>query len=99
MRAELLDIPPIRSKTVPLANVANETSTVSQPTKVKYERRPGIRFPFTPNDARDSVIVGALDFLPASELTPTNANEPTVPTITVTTTCQIEIPKPRKNEP
>ena len=33
--AILLSIPPTRAKTVPVAKVARETSTVSQPTKIK----------------------------------------------------------------
>ena len=44
-------------------------------------------------------MVGALDFLPASELMPTSANEPIVPSVTVKTTCQIEMPNTRKNAP
>ena len=88
-----------RSKTVPVASVASETKTVSQPTKTKYESKPGNRLPFTPKAARESVMVGALERLPASELTPTNAKEPTVPTTAAMVACQNEIPKPRKKAP
>ena len=62
---------PILSKIVLHAKVASATSTVSQPTKSKYVRIPGNLFPFMPNIARDKVIVGAFDFLPAKELIPT----------------------------
>ena len=58
-----------------------------------------MRFPLTPNDARDKTIVGALDFLPASELIPTKRNERTVPRSAARVACQNEIPKPRKKEP
>ena len=87
------------SKTVPVASVASETRTVSQPTKTKYESSPGNKFPLTPNAARERVMVGALERLPASELTPTNANEPKVPITAAIVACQKEIPKPRKNAP
>jgi hypothetical protein len=55
--------------------------------------------PRTPKVARDSTIVGAFDFFPASELTPTKENERTVPIIAAAVACQNEIPNPRKNEP
>jgi hypothetical protein len=74
-------------------------TTVSQPTKIRYERAPGKRFPFTPKVARDKTIVGAFDFLPASELTPTSKNERTVPRSAASVACQNEIPKPRKKDP
>ena len=90
---------PTRTKTVPVANVARDTRTVSQPTKIKYESRPGNRFPFTPKAALDSTIVGAFDFLPASELTPTSRKERTVPRNAAIVACQNEIPKPKKKEP
>ena len=35
IKARLLSTPPIREKTVPVASVASETKTVSQPTKIK----------------------------------------------------------------
>jgi len=66
---------------------------------MRYESAPGIRLPFTPKVARDKTIVGALDFLPASELTPTKRKERTVPKIAAIVACQNEIPKPKKNEP
>jgi hypothetical protein len=44
-------------------------------------------------------MVGALDFLPARELKPTNRKERTVPMIAAKVACQNEIPNPRKNEP
>jgi hypothetical protein len=66
---------------------------------MRYESAPGMRFPFTPNVARERTIVGAFDFLPASELTPTNKKERTVPRIAASVACQNEIPKPKKNEP
>jgi hypothetical protein len=86
-------------KTVPVAKVARDTRTVSQPTKMRYERAPGIRLPLTPNVARERTIVGAFDFLPAKELTPTRRNERTVPKIAARVACQNEIPKPKKNDP
>ena len=91
--------PPTLAKTVPEAKVAKETRTVSHPTKIKYESTPGIRLPRTPKAARESTIVGALDFFPARELTPTKRNERIVPTIAARTVCQNEIPKPRKKAP
>ena len=44
-------------------------------------------------------MVGALERLPAMELTPTRRNEPTVPMIAAQVACQNEIPKPKKKEP
>jgi hypothetical protein len=44
-------------------------------------------------------MVGAFDFLPASELTPTRRKERTVPRIAAKVACQKEIPNPKKNEP
>jgi len=90
---------PTRTKTVPVARVASETRTVSQPTKMRYDSAPGMRFPFTPKVARERTIVGALDFFPAKELTPTSKNERTVPIIAAKVACQNEIPNPRKNDP
>jgi hypothetical protein len=90
---------PTRTKTVPVAKVASETNTVSQPTKIKYESAPGMRLPFTPKVARDRTIVGAFDFLPARELTPTRRKERTVPIIAAKVACQKEMPKPKKKEP
>jgi hypothetical protein len=55
--------------------------------------------PRTPNVARDNTIVGAFDFFPASELTPTNENDNTVPMMAAAVACQKEIPNPRKKEP
>jgi hypothetical protein len=55
--------------------------------------------PFTPKVAREITIVGAFDFFPASELTPTSRNESTDPNIAATVACQKEIPNPKKNEP
>jgi hypothetical protein len=49
--------------------------------------------------ARDKTIVGAFDFLPASELKPTRRKERTVPTIAANVACQNEIPNPRKKAP
>ena len=82
-----------------VASVASETRTVSQPTNIKYDSKPGTRFPFIPKAARDRTIVGALDRFPASELNPTKRKERTVPIIAAKVACQNEIPKPRKNEP
>ena len=79
--ARLWSTPPIRVKTVPVARVAKETKTVSQPTKIKYERSPGTTLPFTPKDARVSTIVGALERFPANELMPTRKKEAIVPII------------------
>jgi hypothetical protein len=55
--------------------------------------------PFTPNDARDKTIVGALDLLPANELIPTNKKDPIVPTKAAIVACLNEIPKPKKKAP
>ena len=90
---------PTRIKTVPVAKVASDTKTVSHPTKIKYERVPGIILPLTPKVALDRTIVGALDFLPASELTPTKRKERTVPRNAAIVACQNEIPNPRKKAP
>ena len=90
---------PSRMKIVPVASVASETKTVSQPTKTRYERKPGTKLPLIPNTARDKTIVGALDLLPASELKPTKRNESIVPIKAAAVACQNEIPKPRKKEP
>ena len=89
----------MRIKIVPVANVASETRTVSQPTKTRYDINPGTIFPLTPKTARDRTMVGAFDFLPARELNPTSKNERTVPMIAAKVACQKEIPKPRKKEP
>ena len=99
IRERFGSIPPTRVKTVSVASVASATRTVSQPTKIKYEKRPGTIFPLTPKAARESVIVGALARLPASELIPTKKKEPIVPITAASVACQKEIPKPRKNEP
>mgnify|MGYP003343557253 CR=1 FL=1 len=56
-------------------------------------------FPFTPKIARDKVIVGAFDFLPAKELIATKVNDPTVPKIAAVVACQKDIPYPKKKEP
>ena len=55
--------------------------------------------PLTPKDARARTIVGALERLPASELTPTSKNEPIVPIIAAKVACLNEIPKSKKKEP
>jgi len=44
-------------------------------------------------------MVGAFDRLPASELTPTSKNDPTVPMMAAQVACQKEIPKSRKKAP
>ena len=90
---------PTRVRTVSVASVASETKTVSQPTKIKYENRPGTMLPLTPKAARDSVIVGAFARLPASELMPTKKKDATVPIIAANVACQKDIPNPRKNAP
>ena len=92
-------IPPTRVRTVSVASVASATKTVSQPTKINYENRPGTIFPLTPKAARESVIVGAFARFPASELIPTKKKEAIVPIIAANVACQKDIPKPRKNEP
>jgi hypothetical protein len=89
----------MRAKIVPVANVARETRTISHPTKIKYESAPGTLLPFTPNDARDRTIVGALERLPASELIPTSKKEPIVPMKAAIVACLNETPKPRKKAP
>jgi hypothetical protein len=55
--------------------------------------------PRTPKVARERTIVGALDFFPASELTPTKAKERVVPIRAAKVACQNEMPNPRKKEP
>ena len=90
---------PTRSNTVPVARVASETKTVSQPTKTKYERNPGNTLPLTPKAARERTIVVAFDFLPARELKPTTKKDSIVPRIAARVACQKDIPKPRKNAP
>jgi len=55
--------------------------------------------PFTPKAARESVIVGAFDRLPAREETPTKMNEAITPIIAAQVACQNEIPKPKKKDP
>jgi hypothetical protein len=92
-------IPPIRAKIVPVANVASETRTISQPTKIKYDSAPGTLLPLTPNEARDKTMVGALERFPANELIPTSRNEPIVPKNAARVACLKEIPKPRKKAP
>ena len=84
---------------MPVASVASETRTVSQPTKIMYESAPGTIFPFTPNDARDKTIVGALERLPAKDEIPTNKKERPAPSRAAKLACANEIPKPRKNAP
>ena len=86
-------------KTVPVANVARETRTVSQPTKTRYERSPGTILPLTPKEARTKTAVGAFERFPASELNPTKKNEPTVPIIAAAVACLNEISNPKKKEP
>jgi hypothetical protein len=44
-------------------------------------------------------MVGALDFFPAIELSPTNRNERTVPSTAARVACQKDIPKPKKKDP
>ena len=95
----LRSMPPTRAKIVPVAKVARETRTISQPTKTKYERAPGTLLPFTPNDARDRTMVGAFERFPASELIPTRKNDPIVPTKAAIVACVNEIPKPKKKAP
>ena len=90
---------PTLVKTVSEANVARDTKTVSQPTKIKYDKKPGNRFPLTPNAARESVIVGALARLPARDEIATNEKLPIVPITAAAVACQKEIPNPRKNDP
>jgi hypothetical protein len=90
---------PTLVKTVSEANVASETRTVSQPTNIKYDKKPGNRFPLTPNAARDNVMVGALARLPAKDEIATNEKLPKVPTTAAAVACQNEIPKPRKKDP
>ena len=90
---------PIRVNTVPEASVANETKTVSHPTNIKYDNKPGNRFPLTPKAARESVMVGALARLPASDEIATIEKLPMVPITAAAVACQKEIPNPRKKEP
>jgi hypothetical protein len=86
-------------KTVSEANVARDTKTVSQPTKIKYDKKPGNRFPLTPNAAREIVIVGAFARLPARDEIATNEKLPIEPITAAVVACQKEIPKPRKKDP
>ena len=86
-------------KTVEVARVASETSTVSQPTVRIQDRTAGSRLPRTPKAARLSTIVGAEPRLPAIATRPHSRNETTMPTMPATTACQNEMPKPRRKEP
>src|SRR3954463_1541951 len=90
---------PSSLNTVAVASVASTTSTVSQPTVSSHESADGSRLPRTPNAARESTIVGAEPRLPASAITPQNANDTTIPTTPASTACQNEIPKPRMKAP
>jgi hypothetical protein len=90
---------PTRTSTVREAKVASATNTVSHPTNVRYERNPGRTFPFTPKAARERVMVGALERLPAIELTATRPKELIVPTQAATTACQKEILKRSRKRP
>lgn len=92
-------IPRARVKTVSEARVASETNTVSQPTNIKYDKKPGRTFPFTPKAARDNVIVGAFARFPAKDEIATKVKLPIVPIKAAAVACQKEIPKPRKKEP
>jgi hypothetical protein len=84
---------------VPVANVEREIKTVSQPTKSKYERRPGTTFPLRPKILLDKTRVGAFERLPASELRATTRKERIVPMRAAKEVCQKDIPKPKKKEP
>ena len=90
---------PTLVKTVSEAKVASETKTVSQPTNIKYERRPGTIFPLTPKAALDKVMVGAFARLPAREEIPTKKKLLTVPITAANVACQKEMPKPKKSDP
>jgi hypothetical protein len=95
-------VPPLQpswSKTVDVASVARETSTVSHPTVSTQERTAGTRLPVTPNAARLSTSVGADPRLPAIATKPHSRKETTMPTTPATTACQNEMPKPSRNEP
>jgi hypothetical protein len=100
--AILVPVPPPqprRLNTVAVASVARTTSTVSQPTVSSQDRAAVSRAPRTPKAARDSTMVGAEPRLPASAITPQNANETTMPTTPANTACQNDTPKPRVNAP
>ena len=90
---------PTLVKTVSEAKVARDTKTVSQPTKIKYDKNPGRRFPLIPKAARDNVMVGAFARFPARDEIATNAKLPIVPIRPAAVACQKEIPNPRKKEP
>src|SRR5215217_6518130 len=98
----LVAVPPLQPswvKTVDVARVASETSTVSQPTVSTQDSTAGTRLPLTPNAARLSTNVGAEPRLPAIAIRPQSRNDTTIPTTPETTACQKEMPKPKRKEP
>src|SRR3954452_2134442 len=98
----LVAVPPPQPswvKTVEVASVASETSTVSQPTVSTQDSAAGTRLPSTPNAARLRTSVGAEPRLPAIAMKPQSRKETTMPTTPATTACQNEMPKPKRNEP
>ena len=87
------ELHPSSSNTVAVANVDKATRTVSQPTRMRYETMLGSALPCTPNDARDSAIVGADPRFPASDTRPTRKNDTIVPTTAAISACQNDSPK------
>jgi hypothetical protein len=86
-------------KTVEVASVASDTSTVSQPTVRTQESTAGTRLPFTPKAARLRTRVGAEPRLPAIATSPQSRNETTMPRTPAATACQKEMPKPKRKDP
>ena len=93
------DAQPRRSKTVAVASVESVTRTVSQPTRSRYDTRPGRPLPTRPNAARLSTSVGAEPRLPAIETSPTRKKLTTTPTTVATSACVRPMPKPSTNAP
>src|SRR3954467_3713169 len=98
----LVAVPPPQPssvKTVAVASVASEVSTVSQPTVSTHDRTAGTRPPVTPKAGRLSTRGGADPRLPAMATKPQSRKLTTIPTVPATTACQKEMPKPSTNAP
>ena len=90
---------PSSVSTVEVASTASEASTVSQPRVSSQDRADGSRFPFTPNAARLSTMVGAEPRLPASDTIPQSVKDTTMPITPTATACAKEMPKPSRKAP
>src|SRR3954453_22573933 len=93
----LVAVPPPQPswvKTVEVASVASETSTVSQPTVSTQDSAAGTRLPTTPNAARLRTSVGAEPRLPAIAMKPQSRKETTMPTTPATPEGDDDAPEP-----